>query len=355
MKKDVLILGAGLTGLLLASRLKTAGYTVLLLEARDRTGGRIHTLKSPHNPPIEMGATWFGRQHQSLINLLRELELPVFEQYMTGKALFEPLSTQPVQEFDIPKNESSSFRIQGGSVTLIDKLAKRLNESEIELNTAATHIEEISGGVRISAGKRFWTASMIVSTLPPNLFVNTIQCTPVLPKDLIQRAKLTHTWMGESIKFGVSYARSFWRERGFSGTVFSNVGPITELYDHSNVQENRFALKGFLSSGLSQDTFEHRKEKVMAQLQKILGAEVANYLTYKECVWKDETYTFIPYGNYVMPHQNNGHRCFQESYLNNHLLLSGSETASSFGGYMEGAVLSAEYSAQKVLSLIKKT
>jgi monoamine oxidase len=352
MKKDILIIGAGLTGLLLAYRLQAVGYSVQLLEARDRLGGRIHTLSSEEETPIEMGATWLGSQHQALVHLLRELELPVFEQYMTGKALFEPLSTQPAQEIDIPHNESPSYRIQGGSSVLIQKLASYLNETAISLNTAVTHIEAIPEGVRVLAGKQSWTARQVVSTLPPNLFINTIQCTPHLPEDLVRLAKQTHTWMGDSIKFGVSYAHPFWREKGFSGTLFSNVGPITELYDHSNVAENRFALKGFLSSGLSQDTAAHREEKVMTQLTRVMGPEASNYLAYEECVWQDEAYTYIPYGNFVMPHQNNGHQYFQEAYLNNCLWISGSETATRFGGYMDGAIQSAAYTAQKIHSFL---
>ena len=54
---DVIILGAGAAGLAAARRLSQAGRTVLVLEARDRIGGRIHTLHDPAFPlPIERGA-----------------------------------------------------------------------------------------------------------------------------------------------------------------------------------------------------------------------------------------------------------------------------------------------------------
>lgn len=109
MKSEVLIIGAGLTGLLLAYRLKKDGKSVKIIEARNRVGGRIHTLKSAKETPIEMGATWLSLQHQELLRLLKELELPVFEQYMQGIALFEPLSTAPPQQFNYQQTNNQAI------------------------------------------------------------------------------------------------------------------------------------------------------------------------------------------------------------------------------------------------------
>ena len=57
MKYDVVIIGAGAAGLASARELSGRGKRVCLLEARDRIGGRIHTLHLPDTPlPIELGA-----------------------------------------------------------------------------------------------------------------------------------------------------------------------------------------------------------------------------------------------------------------------------------------------------------
>jgi monoamine oxidase len=70
-----------------------------------------------------MGATWFGKQHPTLTALLDELGIPYF-QHTKGISLFETMSFVPPQKFEIPDAEEPSYRIQGGTATLIKKLLK---------------------------------------------------------------------------------------------------------------------------------------------------------------------------------------------------------------------------------------
>ncbi len=349
MKSEVLIIGAGLTGLLLAHRLKNNGISIKIIEARNRVGGRIHTLLSDNETPIEMGATWLSIQHQELLQVLQELELPIFEQFMTGKALFESLSTAPPQQFEIPNNQQPSYRIQNGTESLINKLTESLDETDIVLHEKVDRIDFSDTNIIVHTKKQSYLANKIVSTLPPMLLVNSIDFTPTLPGDLISIANKTHTWMGESIKFGVSYAKPFWKELSFSGTVFSNVGPITELYDHSNYQNDRFALKGFLQNEMHAETKENRKSKVFQQLKKLFGDPALGYLSYEETIWKNEPFTSISPDQFIFPHQNNGHDIYQQAFYNNKLFIGGTETSPQFGGYMEGAIQSARNIYQKLI------
>lgn len=342
MKKNVLIIGAGLTGLLLAYKLKQQGIPVTILEARDRIGGRIHTYLSNQETPIEMGATWLGMQHKALVQLLNELSIPIYPQYMDGKAWYEPTSLSPAQEVELPPNESPSYRIQGGSSALIKKLAHTFTTEELQLNTVVTKIEAQEAQLKLTTENNVFMASKVVTTLPPNLLVNTIQFVPELPESLTTIAKKTHTWMGESIKFGISYDRAFWKDHEWSGTLFSNVGPITEMYDHSNAEQNKFALKGFLNNALSNSSKEARKATVFEQLKRSFGKEALSYLSYEETDWQDQKHTYSQYEGYVLPHQNNGQAIFQKTYYNNRYYIAGSETAQEYGGYMEGAVQSAQ-------------
>jgi monoamine oxidase len=77
---DVLVLGAGVSGLAAAARLTAAGCTVRVLEARDRVGGRVFTLRGePWPVPVDLGAEFIQGRIPSLFGLARRGGLPVVE------------------------------------------------------------------------------------------------------------------------------------------------------------------------------------------------------------------------------------------------------------------------------------
>jgi monoamine oxidase len=70
---DYCIAGAGYAGLTAAYRLKQAGHSVAVLEARNRIGGRVHTLYLDDGTPIDLGGTFVGAQHERLYALIAEM------------------------------------------------------------------------------------------------------------------------------------------------------------------------------------------------------------------------------------------------------------------------------------------
>lgn len=74
---DVIVIGAGLAGLSAARTLQAAGRSVLVLEARDRVGGRTEGgVLGGH--PVELGGTWIGEGHSAMYGLVDELGLGTF-------------------------------------------------------------------------------------------------------------------------------------------------------------------------------------------------------------------------------------------------------------------------------------
>ncbi|HTD79559.1 MAG TPA: NAD(P)/FAD-dependent oxidoreductase [Chloroflexota bacterium] len=77
---DVLVLGAGVSGLAAAERLAQSGCTVRVLDARDRVGGRIRTLRGGAWPvPIELGAEFVQGRVPALFALAQQAGLPIVE------------------------------------------------------------------------------------------------------------------------------------------------------------------------------------------------------------------------------------------------------------------------------------
>ena len=342
MKKSIGIIGAGLTGLTLAYRLQKAGiHNFIILEARNRIGGRIQTIYQKDRASLEMGATWLGKKHTSLLGLLEELNIPIFEQYLGPCAWYDPISTSPPQLAQLPPNPEPSYRISGGSFNLIQHLAEHINTNQILIDEQVKSIRNEPSFIEVTTNKQTYHFNYLISTLPPKLLVDTINIEPNLPSSFSNIAQNTHTWMGESIKVAITYKEAFWRQPNSSGTIFSNVGPLNEFYDHSNPEENLYALKGFMSGAYHGATKEERKTLVLKQLRKYYGTQADDYMHYEDCVWRKEKWTFTDYDSYILPHQHNSHPVFQQSFWDGHLWIGGSETAPQFGGYMDGAVRSA--------------
>jgi monoamine oxidase len=83
---DVLVVGAGVAGLIAARELVKRNRSCLVLEARDRVGGRTFTQKLGKDW-VDLGGQWIGPTQDRLAALARELDVPIFPQHHEGKKL----------------------------------------------------------------------------------------------------------------------------------------------------------------------------------------------------------------------------------------------------------------------------
>lgn len=84
---DVVVIGAGVSGLTAAHDLRRAGLSVTVLEARDRVGGRLWT-QVIDGATLELGGQWVSPDQDALIKTLEELDLETYERYREGDSVY---------------------------------------------------------------------------------------------------------------------------------------------------------------------------------------------------------------------------------------------------------------------------
>lgn len=84
----VVVAGAGLAGLTAATALLARGVDVVVLEARERVGGRTHGIEVAPGRIVDAGAAYLGRRHTALHALIAELGLRTTPTSMTGDSTF---------------------------------------------------------------------------------------------------------------------------------------------------------------------------------------------------------------------------------------------------------------------------
>ncbi len=338
----IIIIGAGLSGLVTAFRLKQAQIPFKILEAKSNIGGRIMTRITNNDTAIEMGATWFGKQHRHLIELMNELELNVFPQFQGQYYFYDDRGSSHHGQYKLP-HQAPSYRIAGGTKSLIEKLFEKLDEEDIQFNSSVKAIIKEGENLILSThNDENHITDQVILAIPPKIWAHQISFDPSLPQALENTAKNTQTWMEDSIKAAVEFEYPIWREDNQAATIMSNFGPFIECYDHSNQQENKFALCGFLNPELKTSKKDEREKLVLQQLSGIFGERALNAISYHEYLWWEDDYVKWPKDIFMQPHQNNGDPIFRESYMDNHIIISGSESAATFPGYMDGAVEAGE-------------
>lgn len=109
---DVVVVGAGLSGLIAARELRKKGLRVLILEARARTGGRMIRQTTKTGAVIDLGGQWGGATHHRFESLVDELNIKTFPSYYDGKGVL--LWDGSRVEADLAKHPSDSVLLFEG-------------------------------------------------------------------------------------------------------------------------------------------------------------------------------------------------------------------------------------------------
>ena len=180
-----IIIGAGLSGIYAASRLAETREAFIVLEARDRAGGRIQC-REFKGYATDLGPSWYWPAINPRVKgLIQELGLTGYPQFDRGYGRFQAPdgSIRTIPGYPMAPE---GWRLRGGMNALINGLLKTIPPKCLRLNHPVCEIEDRGGHVRVSVGKpgeapqcRF-DAARVILALPPRLAAASILFTPDL-------------------------------------------------------------------------------------------------------------------------------------------------------------------------------
>lgn len=250
-------------------------------------------------------------------------------------------------------NGAQKDRFVGGVQPLCQKLADPLG-ANLHLGEPILGIRQHDDHVVLKTDRGEYTAQRVIVAIPPILAGEIMYDSP-LPS---QRAELTRNMpMGSVIKYVAIYDRSFWREAGFSGEAFADTGPCVTTFD-ACTSTGTSALVTFSDGAMArehaQKTPEERREAVLEQFITFFGPQAAKPLAFAEKNWLAETWSRGCYAGIMSPGVMTKYGPALAKPCGR-IHWAGTETATQWMGYIEGALQSAERVTQEVLPLLKRT
>lgn len=263
-----------------------------------------------------------------------------------------------------------------------------LNEAVLEVIQNELNDEEpvciITRNTKTDEKTQF-RSKKVISSIPVNQYIN-IKFTPELP--YYKRNFFKFFQVGNYIKFLVTYKTHFWRSKGLSGegTYDGSVkwineerfkdfykneinklnfnrkmptyGAVNEVFDGTN-EDGEPALVGFIAADTALEwadqSFELRRKEVIEDLARMYGPEATDYVEYVEKNWAYEPFNGgCPCFNIVCSGVMKDYsRATREPFENVH--FAGTESATVWQGYMDGAVESGERAANEILYALYKS
>jgi monoamine oxidase len=244
-------------------------------------------------------------------------------------------------------------RFVGGSQRVPQLVAKKLG-AQVVLRSPVRRIEQGRGRVVVTSDRMVVEAREVIVAVPPVLAAD-IHYAPALPR--AHRTLLKKLLPGSLTKWEAVYDTPFWRDQGLSGQTASDVGPAAACFDNTPPGGSPGILFGFIGGDPGRTFLKlsaaDRRRQVLDNFVTYFGDEARNPRTSFEMSWNQEHWTRgCPVGH---TGRNILHRyglALRKPVGRVH--WAGTETATYWNGYMDGAVRSGERAAKEVLAALRR-
>ncbi len=239
-------------------------------------------------------------------------------------------------------------RFTKGVQPIAERLAE-LGRARLELGAPVRRVEQTSSGVIVTADGCAVRARRVVVAIPPTL-AGRLDYAPALPAlrdQLTQRVP-----QGSVIKCFAVYATPFWRGDGLTGQSVQDEGPVHVTFDASPASGSPGILMGFLEGraarrlGAAPDA--ERRGAVLESFGRAFGERAKRPDLYVDKVWANEPYTRGCYAGFFPPGVWTSFGPALRAPVGR-VHWAGTETATRWNGYFDGALQSGERAAREVL------
>lgn len=125
-RADVVVVGAGLAGLCAARKLRTQGASVTVVEARDRVGGRTHSMQIGQGT-FDVGGQWIGPEQKRVHALANELGAQTFPTHTEGKKVLEVEGKVSTYKRSIASMSLPNLIQMQGALSYLHRVQKRVS------------------------------------------------------------------------------------------------------------------------------------------------------------------------------------------------------------------------------------
>lgn len=252
--------------------------------------------------------------------------------------------------FEIDKGAQQD-RFIGGAQLIANRMAEQMSE-EVQLNAAVRRVVQDESIVTVSGNDFSYQSKKVIIAIPPTL-AGRIDYQPILPA---RRDQMTQRIpMGTVIKCYAIYAEPFWRTEGFSGLAVTDENfHVQTVFDNSPKDGKKGMLMGFSLANRARPLLElsesERKVIILKDFVRLFGEKAANPIQYIDKSWASEEWSRGCYTGVLPPGALTGYTDALRRPCG-HIHWAGTETASIWNGYIDGAVRSGERAANEVLNI----
>ena len=456
---DVVVVGAGLAGLTAARDIAREGRSVIVLEARDRVGGRVLSHPLDGGAYAELGGMFTGPTQDHIQALAQDVGVGFYPTYNTGNNVFiggndrreeypsdtplgsapadpivapdivlavtqldqmatevdvdEPWNAQHAEEWDRQtldswlrghtsgspefmavtsaateaifggepgelsllftvfyiaasgnednqgtfernfntKDGAQEKRFEGGAYTVPLRVAEELGD-RVALSSPALRIDRSESGATVHTPDGTVSGKHVVVAVPPTLAGRILYDPPLPPL----RDQLTQRMpQGTLMKVEAVYDKPFWRDKGLTGQVVSEEGPVKVTFDVTPKSGEPGIMMGFVGGAEARKWQQRPEDELRAaaldQFALFFGEEARQPRDVVQFSWTTEAWTrgcpvavlgprtLVDFGTALREPVGRIH-------------WAGTETSTYWNGYMDGAVRSGRRAAADVLSAL---